>query len=143
MASDLGGCAEQLVDHGEQRRQLHRLAEHTVGPAHALVRSEVGLTIVLEQPVVAGDHHQRQVNRAAWPDLGGFLAALDPDEKVSGRFSQRLELVDVPWMLLRQYLLVPLLAGHDCARTGTSSPVARFSAINCRNRLPTGTGALR
>ena len=49
---------------------------------------------------------------SSWSADAVFTAALDDETQVSGLFSQRLNLADVPRMRLREYILTPLLEGH-------------------------------
>ena len=61
------------------------------------------------------DHHQRQVNRAAWPDLGGFLFALD----AAGQLKQ----VDEP---VSPELEITALCRHSLLHGG---PALRFDEV--------------
>jgi len=61
------------------------------------------------------DHHQRQVNRAAWPDLGGFLSALDA--------AGHLKHVDEP---VSPELEITALCRHSLLNGG---PALRFDQV--------------
>ena len=60
-------AAYQRSDHLEQGVEIHRFAEYTVGTANAFMSTEVGLAIILQQLIVSGDDHQRQITPAFAP----------------------------------------------------------------------------
>ncbi len=50
-----------VLQYRQEALAIDRFAEHAVGAAHSVEGAEIGLAVILEELVVAGDDDQRQV----------------------------------------------------------------------------------